>query len=82
MAAENLMNELYKKLNYLAEKPYHRPLVHDKFLASFGIRSIKINNYLLFYNVDEEENNVNIITFMYNKRDWVNIVRKISLKKD
>ena len=79
MAAENLMKELYEKLNYIKENPFFRPLVHDKLLASLGIRLIKVKNYLLFYNVEEENSNINIITFMYNKRDWVNIVKEIPL---
>ena len=49
MAAKNLMNELSSKLIYLEEKPYSRPLVQDKFLASFGIRSIRVKNYIVFY---------------------------------
>ena len=73
------MEELYKKLNHIKEKPYTRPLVHDKLLASFGIRSIKVKNYLLFYSVEEENNNINVITFMYNKRDWENIIKEIPL---
>jgi plasmid stabilization system protein ParE len=78
MAAENLMKELYEKLNYIMEKPYSRPLVYDKFLASLGIRSIKIKNYLLFYNIEEyDENIINAISFMYNKRDWINILKEI-----
>ena len=76
MAAESLMEELYKKLIHIKEKPYSRPLVHDKLLASFGIRSIKIKNYLLFYSVDD---NINVITFMYNKRDWINIIKGLPL---
>ena len=76
-AAENLMEELYEKLNHIKENPYSRPLVHDELLASLGIRSIKVKNYLLFYSV--EENNINVITFMYNKRDWANIIKEISL---
>jgi len=79
MAAENLMKELYEKLNQIKENPFFRPLVHDKLLASLGIRSIKVKNYLLFYSVEEEIKNLNIITFMYNKRDWVNIVKDIPL---
>jgi len=79
MAAENLMKELYEKLNHIKENPYSRPLVHDKLLASLGIRSIKVKNYLLFYSIEEEIKNLNIITFMYNKRDWVNIVKDIPL---
>jgi toxin ParE1/3/4 len=81
MAAENLMEELYEKINHIIEKPYSRPLVHDKFLASLGIRSIKIKNYLLFYNVEEENNTINVITFMYSKRDWTNIIKKIPFGK-
>jgi addiction module RelE/StbE family toxin len=81
-AAENLMEELYEQLNHIKENPYSRPLVHDELLASLGIRSIKVKNYLLFYSV--EDNNINVITFMYNKRDWANIIKKIYLdgKKD
>jgi toxin ParE1/3/4 len=78
MAAENLMKELYEKLNQIKENPYSRPLVHDKLLASLGIRSIKVKNYLLFYNV-EDDKNINVITFMYSKRDWVNIIKEIPL---
>jgi addiction module RelE/StbE family toxin len=84
MAAENLMKEFYEKLSHIIENPYSRPLVHDKLLASLGIRSIKIKNYILFYSVEEENNIINVITFMYNKRDWANIIKEIFLdgKKD
>jgi len=71
IAAENLIKELYEKINKAMETPFFRPLVQDKLLASLGIRSIKIKNYLLFYNVEEHINNINFITFMYGKRDWI-----------
>jgi len=77
MAAENLMKELYEKLNHIKEKPYSRPLVQDKFLASFGIRSINVKRYILFYSIEEDENKINIITFMYSKRDWINILKDL-----
>jgi len=79
VAAENLMKELYDKLNYIKEKPYSRPLVHDKFLASLGIRSIRVKNYLIFYNIEEDDKDnkyVNVISFMYKKRDWINILKE------
>jgi len=83
MAASNLMKELSKKLNYLEEKPYSRPLVQDKFLASFGIRSIRVKNYIVFYIIEEENNkkNVNILRFMYGKRDWMNILKEEPIKE-
>jgi len=82
MAAENLMKELYRKLDYIKEKPNSRPLVCDKILASMGIRSIKVKNHIIFYNIDtENKRNVNVISFMYNKRDWINILKEKSLRE-
>jgi len=77
MAAENLMKELYVNIDKVLGNPFFRPLVQDKLLASLGIRSIKIKNYLLFYNVEEDTNNINFITFMYGRRDWTNIIKEL-----
>ena len=73
------MKELYDKLNHIKENPYSRPLVHDEFLASLGIRSIRVKNYLIFYNIEEDNKYINAISFMYNKRDWINILKEKSL---
>jgi plasmid stabilization system protein ParE len=80
-AAGNLIEELIDKLNYLKERPYGRPLVQDKYLASLEIRSIKVKNYVLYYNVEENNRIVNIIRFMYNKRDWINILKEKPIKE-
>jgi len=82
VATEKLMNELYEKINYIKEKPYSRSLVYDEYLSSLGIRSIKVKNYLLFYYIEEDENNkkINLISFMYNKRNWINILKEINIK--
>lgn len=75
-AAENLFDELYKKIDGILENPYKRPLVQDKYLASLGIRSIKVKNHVLYYIITEENNTVNAIRFMYKKRDWINILKE------
>ncbi|MDR2965481.1 MAG: type II toxin-antitoxin system RelE/ParE family toxin [Treponema sp.] len=79
--AEKLYSELYEKLNEISENPFKRPLVQDKYLASLGIRSIKVKKYLLFYNISEEINAVNIIRFMHGLRDWINILKEIPLEE-
>jgi plasmid stabilization system protein ParE len=76
-AAEDLIEELIDKLNYIKETPFRRPLVQDKYLASLEIRAIKVKNYVLYYNVEENKKIINIIRFMYNKRDWVNVLKEI-----
>jgi hypothetical protein len=57
--------------------------VQDKYLASLGIRSIKVNNYLIFYEIDESEDNenVNVYRFVYGKRDWAKILKERPLKE-
>jgi plasmid stabilization system protein ParE len=81
MAAENLIIELINKLNYLKETPLTRPLVQDGYLASFEYRSIKVKDYVLYYIVDDGKKKVNIIRFLYNKRDWINILKENNINE-
>ena len=76
MAAERLMRELKEKLHYLKENPFARSFVQDKFLAKIGFRPIKVKNYVIYYIIDEKKNEINLIRFLYNKRDWKNILRQ------
>jgi addiction module RelE/StbE family toxin len=78
-AADNMIEKLIEALNYLKETPFTRTLVQDEYLASLNIRSIKVKNYVLYYNIDEENNIVNIIRFLYNRRDWINILKEKSI---
>jgi plasmid stabilization system protein ParE len=80
-AAEKLFDELVTKLDYICETPFARPLVQDRHLASLGIRSIKIKNYVLYFNVDERRNTINALRFLYNKRDWINILKEKSIEE-
>ena len=74
MAAENLMKELKSKLNYLKENPFARSFVQDEFLANIGFRLIKVKNFVIYYIIDEEKKVINLIRFLYNRRDWKNIL--------
>ena len=74
MAAQNHAEELKKKYIKLKENPFARPLVRNKYLASKGIRFIKVKNYMLVYKIDEKNNTVFLYRFLYCRRDWVNIL--------
>ena len=71
-----MFNELYEKINDILINPYKRPLVQDKYLASLGVRSIKVKNYVLYYTITEENNTVNALRFMHQLRDWINILKE------
>jgi addiction module RelE/StbE family toxin len=79
-AAENHFEELKKKYEKLKEKPYIRPLVKNKYLATKGIRFIKVKNYILIYKINEENKTVLLYRFIYCRRDWINILTN-ELKK-
>jgi plasmid stabilization system protein ParE len=76
MAANNLKNEIKDKINKIKENPYIRPLVQDKYLASLGYRLINVKNYMIFYIIDEDDKHLKIIRFLYNKRNWMSILKE------
>jgi plasmid stabilization system protein ParE len=73
-AAENHFEELKKKYEKLKENPYIRPLVQNKYLATKGIRYIKVKKYMLIYRINEENDTVLLYRFIYCRRDWINIL--------
>ena len=74
-AAENTLNLFEKEINTLSELPMRQPLVKDEFLAQNGFRIIQVNNYLVFYTVREEEKQVTVQRVLYNRRDWMNLLK-------
>jgi toxin ParE1/3/4 len=73
-AAEGHYSELILTYEKLKNNPHRRPLVQNKYLASKGIRSINVKNYILFYKINE--NTVLIYRFLFCRRDWINILSK------
>jgi plasmid stabilization system protein ParE len=75
-AAENLIVELIAKLQYIKETPFARPLVQEAYLASLRIRSIRVKNHVIYYNIHENTKTIQVIRFLYNKRDWMHILKE------
>ena len=75
MAAENLIKETILKLEKIKENPKIRPLVHDKYLAALGYRSMKVKNYLIFYIIGDDKT-IKIVRFLYGKRNWMNLLKE------
>ena len=73
-AANNLLDEIEKNEILLEKNPYIFPLVSDENLAEKGIRFVLIKNYMMFFIIEEDKKNVNILRFLYGRRDWKNIL--------
>ncbi len=74
-AAEHLLASITEKVDSLSVFPKKSRLVDDPVLASWGIRFILIQNYIAFYTIDETENRVIVVRFLYQKRNWISILR-------
>jgi len=74
-AANNLLDEIERHEEILENTPNIYPFVPDEYLAQKGLKFTRIKNYLMFYVVDEDEKIVTVIRFLYNRRDWKNILR-------
>jgi plasmid stabilization system protein ParE len=76
MAANNLIKEILEKLNKIKENPNICPLVRDEYLASLGYRLISVKNYIIFYIIGNDNKHIKVIRFLYNKRNWMNILKE------
>jgi plasmid stabilization system protein ParE len=74
IAANNLLDEIERHEKILEETPYIYPFVQDENLSEKGLKYTRIKNYLIFYTIDEDNKIVNVIRFLYGRRDWKNIL--------
>jgi plasmid stabilization system protein ParE len=77
IAANNLLNEIERHEKILEEMPNIYPFVKDEYLSQKGIKYVTIKNYLMFYTIDENNQIVNVIRFLYGRMNW-----QIILKED
>jgi len=76
IAANNLLDEIERHEKNLENNPYIYPLVNDDYLAEKGLRLIVIKNYLMFFIINEDSKIVNVMRFLYGRRNWKNILVK------
>lgn len=73
-AADALLDAIETKVANLAEYPQQFSVVDDSVLKAWKIRFAQVRNYLIFYTVSEQDKRVDILRFLYGKRDWASIL--------
>lgn len=73
-SALKLLDEIESEILGLKTMPKRFPLISDEAFADKGFRLMPVKNYLVFYVVDEQTKTVNILSVMYNRRDWGNLL--------
>lgn len=75
-AANDLLDEVEKQINSLSDFPEKFRLIDDSVLSSWGIRFVTVKGYLAFYTISEEEKLVTIVRFLFQKSNWISILRQ------
>lgn len=58
----------------LCENPKSHPIIDDKHLKQLKIRKFIIDNYIVFYQIEDINKKIYIIRIMYEKRNWMNLL--------
>ncbi|MDO4553309.1 MAG: type II toxin-antitoxin system RelE/ParE family toxin [Bacillota bacterium] len=72
-AAETLMTEIERAVEQLEQFPYIGSELEDACLAAKGYRKLVVENYLVFYIVNDERREVIIMRVMYGAREYRNL---------
>lgn len=73
-AAENLIDKIEDRILQLEMFPYSCELVQDEALRTKGYRKLIIDNYIVFYKVEDIEGQVVIMRILYGAQNYLGIL--------
>ncbi len=73
-AANRLFLKFKESIFSLSTLPFRHRLVKEEPFRMMGIRSIPIENYNVFYSVEEKERTVKVLRILYYRREWHAII--------
>lgn len=66
---ENQVNRIRKTIRSLDLFPLRNPIVDWEPWKSMGMRKVPIDNFIVFYTIDDKESAINIIRIVYSGQD-------------
>lgn len=73
-AALKIMEDFEKALTSLSKFPQRCPMVVDEGLAKIGYRKLIVNNYIVFFSINEKAMIVDVERILYYRRDWLRFI--------
>ncbi|MBC7765913.1 MAG: type II toxin-antitoxin system RelE/ParE family toxin [Hyphomonadaceae bacterium] len=67
-------NRIKEKILSLSDMPTRICLVNDHYLAVKGYRKMLVDNYIIFFRLNEQDTTVEIVRIVHGKRNWVDIL--------
>ncbi len=74
ITAQRIYGSIKEQIMTLDTMPFRYALVKDEVFAARGLRKMPVENYLVFYVVDETANEVHVIRVLYGRREWRNLL--------
>ena len=74
LSAKRILTKFKENILSLEDVPKRQNLVKDEVLSNRGIRKLLVDNYLIFYIVDDSKNKVTVIRTLYARRDWGSLI--------
>ena len=69
--AKKMIERIREEINKLKDNPTIYAVIKDEIIKKREIRKIKVNNYIIFYRVEEKNK---IVRIMYGRRNWTKIL--------
>lgn len=73
-AADDLSTSIENTIISLDVFPHRYQLCNDILLQAYGVRYVPVKKYLLFFTIDEELRQVNVLGFVYGKRQLQSLI--------
>lgn len=69
-AADDLMSEIIKCINFAADNPYMYPVCSD-FSYLGETRKIVVKNYVILYYIDEDDNSITFFNMFHGSQNYL-----------
>ena len=70
--AQKLIAKIKKEIDSLKDNPEMYSIIDDDIIKSFKIRKLVIDNYIVFYRINDEK--IQIVRVMYGRRNWITLL--------
>ena len=78
-AANNLLDKMEKCILTLSEFPEKYQLIDEEPWRTEGVRKIVVNNFLVYYWINEGTKTVHVTAVIYAKRDQIELLRNMNM---
>jgi len=68
--AKRIYTSIKEQILTLKQLPLRHNIVQEQSYSVMGVRKLFVENYIVFYIVDEDKREVHILRILYNRREW------------